>query len=281
METINFYYDPKVSKFDTNLWKVVSGSAPVTTEGGLIVNNSDIISYNQLKKATLITKVRVPTAPATGDDRFIGFAQLSAGVYLGFKILDDELLCYSCNEDGEAYSESIAWRSVWTDTDISLKIISTGFDATFYINNEKVAYINAGSTVSYTGYKLSQYPMNLYVRNMNSDHMVFSSLNALDVYSYVEFLTPTNANTELNIYEVEALTVAEGNTDSGQEYVSTNEAASIAESVTMATGTEATGLLTETATVSEAITDINAHMTRSDVAEAATIEESVNAAVEN
>jgi hypothetical protein len=281
-ETINFYYDPKVSRFDTNLWKVVSGSAPSVSESGLIVNNSEIISYNELKKATLIAdKVRIPTAPIGGDDRFIGFAQLSAGVYLGFKILDDELLCYSCNEKGEESSVSVAWRSVWTDTDISFKIMSSGFDARFFINNEQVAYINAGSTVSYVGYVLSQYPMNVYIRNINTDNMSIGALNALDIYSYVTFLPPTNTNTDLAVSEHEDLSVLEGNSDSGQEYISSSETASITEVVTIATGVEATGLLTEATTTSDVLTDINAHMTNGGIVETATIEESVNAAVED
>lgn len=281
-ETINFYYDPKVSRFDTNLWKVVSGSAPSTSESGLIVNNSDIISYNELKKATLIAdKVRIPTAPTTGDDRFIGFAQLSAGVYLGFKILDDELLCYSCNEKGEVSSTAVAWRSVWTDTNTSFKIVSSGFDARFFINNEQVAYINAGSTVSYVGYVLSQYPMNVYIRNINSDNMTIGALNALDIYSYVTFLPPTNANTDLSVYEHEDLTVSEGNSDAGTEFVSSTEPMTVTESTIIATGTEETGLLSEAATAADVLTGINAHMTRGGIIETATIEESVNAALED
>jgi len=275
MEKINFYYDPKVSKLDTNLWKVISGSAPAYVDGGLIVNNTEIISYNQLKKATLITRVRIPTVPQTGDDRFIGFAQLSVGVYLGFKIIDDELLCYSKNEDGEESSVAIDWRSVWTDTEISLKVISTGFDATFYINNEKVAYINAGSTVSYVGYKLSQYPMNVYIRNKNSDQMIFGSLNALDVYSYIIFDAPTNSNTDLNVYESEALTISEGNTDTktslasvnsplsitesvssvmGNETININDAGTVSEDVSMLIDDESSGLLTESSSVTEEVT---------------------------
>lgn len=158
---VKFYYDPTRQGYDTNLFKTVSGS-PSVSGGAIRLNTAKIIGYADLYRADQTIKVKVPTAPTSGDVRSFGFFQINANAYAVFNITDDVFSC-ECSFGGVSKVETVTWQSAWTNTFTDFRIVFNGFSAEFYVNNVRVAFINDAS--------VPKVALSTYAYNGNADNM--------------------------------------------------------------------------------------------------------------
>lgn len=169
----SFYYDPQRQGYDTNLWKTLDGN-PIISGNNLILNSSSIVHYADMYQARIVFDMIFPTLPTVGDIRFVGLAQLSPDLRVGFFFEDNAVFAQSQSDTGTT-NVPLEWNDAWVSTPIKLEIRWRGFEAKFYIEGIKVATINALDN------GLVYRPTSLYIQNQNADNLEIVAINALDI----------------------------------------------------------------------------------------------------
>lgn len=125
-----YFYDPSVRGYDDDVFKTISGTVELTDNKVRINKGSDssgaINSTFMFTFGDLTCKLKVPTVPTSGDERFIGFYTRALGnrnsAYFYISGTNFYARSYS-NDSDTAEQTTIAWNSDWTDTATEFKII--------------------------------------------------------------------------------------------------------------------------------------------------------------
>ena len=172
----NFIYDPQRQGYDTGVWKTITGT-PAIVGDDLSLNASTIIQEADCLRGTYNFQLTVPVAPTAGDDRKFGLMSLSKSVYAIFNIVDDALICYIKNEDGNINSQVVEWDSAWDATSALFQVKWYGNGISFYIDHVQVAVFNE---------ELINTSLSPYVSNANADSLLVTFVEGVNVDTYIK-----------------------------------------------------------------------------------------------
>lgn len=130
-----FYYDPQRQGFNTNLWKLVSGSAPTIVSNKMRVSNAVIIHYADLLRGFFNLVANVPATPTNAY--LTGGTSATAVVATWNSVTDGE---FAITIDGVAVDVTGLDFSAATDMDGVAAVIQAGIRAATGNDHETVAW---------------------------------------------------------------------------------------------------------------------------------------------
>jgi len=196
----NFYYDPIRQGYDTSTWKTIFGDAPVAGANKLLIApQSSFIHYGDILRGDASINLNLP-APASGDDKKFGFAQLGKDAYIYFQIVNGAFTAETSNGT-TTNSVTIEWQTAWSDADISYRIKWEAGRAIFYVNEIEQAVIADAS--------VSGDPLSIYVNNNSEVTMLFNHVNVKGIQSYMFSSGNEDSAFAPVVYEADRVSISE------------------------------------------------------------------------
>lgn len=134
-ELKSYVIDPAVDALSANIW-VNENDNTIITGGKYQLNNTSLRTVPQFLYGEVDIKATIPSAPAAGHARTLGFKGVSVGNRGGlfFKVTDTIFTAEVYSNDGtQLYSQAIPWNAAWTNTPISLIISHLDTNVTFIV----------------------------------------------------------------------------------------------------------------------------------------------------
>lgn len=187
-ERISFYYDPQRQGYDTALWKTIGG-VPAVNGNNLRLTSASIIHYGDVLRGELTLKLTVPLSPGIGQTREFGFKQLASGACATFKIVGD-VFSATTSDGTNTDTTVLTWNANWAAASTTFKIVWLGFEASFYINGERVAKVRP----DYTGDpslgpvgvdSIPKGPLSIYIANGCADNLDVQVIEADNLINYI------------------------------------------------------------------------------------------------
>lgn len=171
----NFYYDPVKQGYEATTFKTLSGS-PAISGSALRLTASAALHLGDIYKCDLIVHAIIPTVPTAGDDRFIGFSDVTMGAELGFEIAGEVLSAVAKDTAGNTTAIIIPFQPEWEDVSTAYSIAWRGPQAIFSVNGQRVAKL--------TDIAVPKTPMSVVIDNQNADNFDVIGIEFKNIETY-------------------------------------------------------------------------------------------------